>query len=129
MTIYAVIGSRNYSDLDRVAQWCIDNITAQDVIVSGGARGVDTTAKASAKVLGCGYIEFLPDYSTYGKRAPLERNKLIVDAADEVVAFWDGESTCTQHSVTLAKKQGKKVTIICESGLSLTVECRTTPKQ
>jgi len=35
------------------------------------------------------------------------RNKLIVDSADFVIAFWDGESKGTKSVIEYCKKQGK----------------------
>ena len=36
--------------------------------------------------------EFFPQYKIYGKAAPIIRNKEIVDYADKVIVFWNGES-------------------------------------
>ncbi len=55
---------------------------------------------------------FLPDYKTYGRGAAFVRNRLIVDNADMVLAFWDGESTGTQYTMDYAKKQNKSVVLI-----------------
>jgi hypothetical protein len=35
------------------------------------------------------------------------RNKLIVDSADFVLAFWDGKSKDTKSVIEYCKKQGK----------------------
>ena len=35
------------------------------------------------------------------------RNKLIVDSADFVLAFWDGKSKGTKSVIEYCKKQGK----------------------
>jgi hypothetical protein len=40
------------------------------------------------------------------------RNKLIVEVCDEVIAFWDGKSTGTKHSINYAKELGKPFQII-----------------
>ena len=57
-------------------------------------------------------IEFKPDYIKYGQRAPLVRNRWIVEGADQVLAFWDGKSRGTMHTVEYAKKLGKPVRIV-----------------
>lgn len=51
--------------------------------------------------------EFLPDYKTYGRAAPIVRNKLIVSYADVVYAFWDGRSKGTKYVIDLCAKLGK----------------------
>lgn len=42
---------------------------------------------------------------------PLERNQLIVDTADFVVAVWDGSSTGTKDAVTRAEQAGTPVCV------------------
>jgi hypothetical protein len=39
------------------------------------------------------------------------RNQDIVNAADKVVAFWDGVSKGTKNTIDTAKKLGKEVTV------------------
>lgn len=107
----AVIGSREYRDLYTVG-WFVRGLPAGSVVISGGARGVDRAAAEAAKQAGHALVEHLPDYGTHGKRAPLVRNALIVEDCDRLVAFWDGASTGTMHTVGLARKAGKPVEII-----------------
>lgn len=83
-----------------------------DTIISGGAIGADTYAREFAKKHGLKLIEFFPDYDRYGRRAPLERNKLIVDECDCILAFWDGESHGTKYTIDYANKQNKPVKIV-----------------
>jgi predicted Rossmann fold nucleotide-binding protein DprA/Smf involved in DNA uptake len=106
----AVIGSRNVivKDLGSYLSDC-------DEIVSGGARGVDSCAAKYAKEKGIKLTEFLPQYDLYGRGAPIIRNKLIVDYADKVLAFWDGSSRGTLSVIKYSEKVGKPCEIIiCE---------------
>lgn len=103
----AVIGSRSLS-VPNLEKYLPEGTTE---IVSGGARGVDTSARLYAQAHGLKLTEFLPDYNRYGRRAPLVRNLDIVDYADEVVAFWDGQSRGTMHVVKRCKEINKKVTV------------------
>lgn len=75
-------------------------------IVTGGAKGIDTSAMLYAEKRGLKLTVFAPDYSRYGRRAPLIRNEEIVNYADMVFAFWDGVSTGTRHVMGLCKKHG-----------------------
>ena len=104
----AVIGSRGTSRID------CDRIGARhgDVIVSGGARGVDSLAAAWARRKGLAVVEHLPDYASYGKAAPHVRNRKIVAEADRIVAFWDGKSRGTKSVIERAKKYGKQVDVV-----------------
>lgn len=103
----AIIGSRNLkvTDLER---YLPENTTE---IVSGGARGIDTCAREYALAHDLKLTEFLPDYNRYGRRAPLVRNDEIIACADEVVAFWDGQSRGAKYVIDRCKKQNKKVTV------------------
>lgn len=107
----AIIGSRNLeiSDLGKYIPKGVDEI------VSGGAKGIDTCARAFAMENGIRLTEFLPDYKSYGRAAPLKRNLEIIDYADEILAFWDGKSKGTEFVINKAKKQNKKVTVILKT--------------
>ena len=63
------------------------------------------------KKKGIKLTEFLPEYSKYGRGAPLRRNLEIIAYADEVVAFWEGKSRGTKFVIDNCKKQSKKVTV------------------
>ena len=99
----AVIGSRGLL-IDDLGKYLPSGTTE---IVSGGARGVDTSAAQYARANGLELTEFLPDYESYGRGAPLVRNKLIVEYADIVMAFWDGQSRGTKFVIDYAAKIGK----------------------
>lgn len=74
--------------------------------------GADTYAREFARKKGLKLIEFFPDYEKYGKAAPLERNKLIVDECDCVLAFWDGKSRGAKFTLDYAREKGKPIKII-----------------
>lgn len=81
-------------------------------IISGGAKGVDQAAELIAKSLSLPFHAFLPDYSRYGKQAPLVRNREIIRNADEVLAFWDGASRGTMNCIAECIRCGKAVRVI-----------------
>lgn len=103
----AVIGSRNLFVRD-LSKYLPVGTTE---IVSGGARGVDTSAREYANTNGIPLKEFLPDYSKHGKGAPLIRNIDIINYADVVLAFWDGKSRGTKFVIDNCKKMGKPVKV------------------
>ena len=104
----AIIGSRKCPQID-IASY-LKNIP--DTIVSGGAVGADTYAKDFAIKNNLQLIEFLPDYEKYGRKAPLVRNKLIIENCDCVLAFWDGKSRGTKYTLDYAEKCGKPIKIV-----------------
>ena len=103
----AVVGSRGIFAID-IGMYISDG----DEIVSGGAVGVDSCAAEYAKKNGLKLTVFLPQYERYGRAAPIERNKKIVDYADKIIAFWDGKSKGTLSVIKYAEKTGKLCEII-----------------
>ena len=104
----AIVGSRGIR-IENIEEFLPCGI---DEIVSGGATGIDGCAAAYAREKGIKLTEFLPEYSRYGRAAPVIRNEKIVAYADEVVAFWDGKSKGTLSVIRLCEKMGKKCTVI-----------------
>ncbi len=47
-----------------------------------------------------------------GRAAPLKRNEIMVDLADEVLVIWDGKSRGAQYTAKYAEKMGKKTIVI-----------------
>lgn len=104
----AIIGSRTCPEID-IATY-IDSLP--EMIISGGAIGIDTLARQFAEQNNIPLIEFLPEYSKYGRKAPLMRNIQIVENCDSVMAFWDGNSPGTKFTINYARKVGKPFKII-----------------
>ena len=103
----AIVGSRGLSTID-LGKYLPDGVAE---IVSGGAKGIDTCAREYAISNGIKLTEFLPEYEKYGRSAPLKRNITIIENADLVLAFWDGESHGTKYVIENCKKQNKQVKI------------------
>lgn len=127
----AIVGSRNYEPLREVIDF-VETLPLSFTIVSGGARGVDMTAESTARGRGMKVISFRPVIGSrdrfYVDRHEMHRteceiltvngpypvwavaafqcNQLIVQEADRVVAFWDGVSEGTRHTIALAERSG-----------------------
>ena len=101
----AVIGSRGLSVSD-LGRYLPENTTE---IVSGSAKGVDTSAREYALSHGIKLTEFLPEYTKYGRSAPLKRNITIIEYSDIVLAFWDGKSRGTKFVIDNCRKLGVEV--------------------
>ena len=108
----AIIGSREISDPKILLEALkevpyLDSITE---IVSGGAKGVDSLARAYAQENNLKLTEFLPDYGRYGRGAPLQRNTQIIEYADSVLAIpVKGGSAGTHDGIKKAKALGKRL--------------------
>lgn len=118
-----VIGSRTITDKSIV--WppltkFLETTSLQKdkfVILSGGAKGVDTLAKEWAEAMGIPFILFKP-YFLVDARAPYDprhyftRNKQIVDNSDVIIAFWDGVTKGSSWGINYARKQCKTLIVI-----------------
>lgn len=80
-------------------------------IISGGAKGIDICAREYALRHGLKLTEYLPEYSRYGRGAPLKRNITIIENADLVLAFWDGSSKGTKYVIENCKKRNIPVQV------------------
>lgn len=105
-----VTGSRNFEDYELMKSILIKYSIEE--IVSGGAKGADNLAERFADEHKIKKTIFRPNYIEYGKEAPLMRNRQIVDYADRVIGFWDGESRGTKYTTDYARKTGKQVDVI-----------------
>ncbi len=107
-----VVGSRSFANYEFLKEILDEHffLPIGDVlvkIISGGARGADALARQYSEERDLELIEFLPEWDKYsGKSAAIVRNQKIVDHSDIIVAFWDGESRGTRHTLRLAKKAG-----------------------
>jgi len=62
---------------------------APDLVIQGGARGVDAQAKAWARAHGVRVVTYVADWETHGRAAGPIRNQAMLDAAkpDLVLGF------------------------------------------
>lgn len=106
-----VCGSRGFSNKSLMVkrlnafleQHNLDETNIQ--IISGMARGADALAAEIAKDNNVPLIEMPADWKAHGKRAGFVRNLEMLNKADIVIAFWDGESVGTAHTIQEAKKK------------------------
>lgn len=105
----AVIGSRGFRDR-RLMDEKLSAI-APSLVISGGATGADQLSCIWARKNGVETQEFLPDHKQY-KHPYHHRNRLIAEACDELIAFWDGHSTGTKYTIEYARRIGKPVTVV-----------------
>lgn len=103
----AIVGSRTI-EISDFGEY-LPKITTE--IISGGAKGVDQSAKEYALSHGIKLTEFLPEYTRFGKSAPLKRNISIVENSDIVLAFWDGKSKGTKFVVDICRKRGVEIRV------------------
>lgn len=125
----AIVGSRNFEDYELLKTTMKAYLAEASIIITGGAKGADRLgAKWSREFLKQKPLVIKPDWKDisqrdaaikynrkgerYDAKAGIRRNERIVDMADAVVAFWDGQSSGTRHVIHYAKQQRKVLQVI-----------------
>lgn len=110
-----IVGSRNpglnYKEWEALLLQKI-NPDKVELVISGGAVGIDTYAKLFSSRHHKPYMEFAPDYKKYGKFATLRRNTQIVKEANTVIAFPSADSRGTFHSIREAERLHRRLIIV-----------------
>jgi predicted Rossmann fold nucleotide-binding protein DprA/Smf involved in DNA uptake len=112
-----VVGSRRRKDVYSVINF-IDTLNPEDIIISGGCRGVDSWAEQRSKERGLQTIIFKPDLTDIKHRGDMikryyDRNKQIAEACDVLVAFVSLDRTGgTENTIGYASELGKKIIIM-----------------
>jgi len=117
-----VVGTRTFEDYEFVEKKLdamLVNIRDRYnfLVVSGGARGVDSLAEIYAKKRGMDFKKFPADWGRFGQSAGFIRNKEMHSFIAEYpnrgcVAFWDGFSVGTSHSFDLARIHNTQLKVI-----------------
>lgn len=95
----------------------IDKMPDGTVVLSGGARGIDTIAETAAEQRGLDTTILKAEWDKYGKGAGFRRNKQLAVLADECLVFWDGESPGTKNFIRHAFDMRKPLYIIGPNGV------------
>lgn len=107
----AIVGSRSFKDYSALCKFIKETVDVREVssIISGGAKGADSLGERFAKEHNITLSVFPAEWSKFGIGAGFIRNRLIVDEADVVFAFWDGKSSGTRNTIERTKVAGKKL--------------------
>lgn len=103
-----IAGSRGIDNID-ISPYISDDV---ELIISGGAKGVDTLAEKYADKHKISKVILRPDYENFRRNAPLMRNQDMICMSDEVLVFWDGKSRGTKYTIDYAKKMGKPLRVV-----------------
>ena len=112
----AIIGSRDFNDFDLLENYVVP--TSPKLIISGGAKGADTLAEQYAEKHHVELLIFKPDWKQFGRGAGVVRNRQIVDAADEIMAFWDGQSKGTKSSRSDPVELNRSISVLLVMSLT-----------
>jgi hypothetical protein len=107
-----ITGSRSIQDVAFIFDKLNKHIDrVQDVIIHGGAIGVDNIAEAWCKQNSIKSIIVRPVFESK-KEYYLHRNSEMIGMADKIIAFWDGASRGTKFTIDYAKKRNKEVLVL-----------------
>ena len=112
-----ICGSRSFADYGllcrsidaALVEWDPSDISQ---VVHGGALGADRLGGRWARERGLRVAELVPDWRRHGKTAGYFRNAGMVLLADYLIAFWDGQSKGTAHSIQLAREKGIPLAVV-----------------
>ena len=108
-----VVGNRIGWDRDYVWRRMSEYLKPGNVIVTGGAQGVDTYAEEFSRVHGFSIIVHRPNMLESSPERYYSRNAKIVNDSDIIIAFDKKEGRSgTKNTISLARKAGKKVILI-----------------
>ena len=109
-----VAGGRDFCNYDLLAEkldYLLSNHTNIE-IVCGEAKGADSLGKMYAQCRKYKVLSYPADWDKYGKSAGIRRNREMAEAADALVAFWDGKSRGTKNMIETMRKLGKPLKIV-----------------
>jgi len=107
-----VAGGRDFTDFNFLSTILDKKANSITEIVCGGAKGADAMGKKWAELRNVPVKMFPADWKRYGRGAGPKRNTEMANYAEQLIAFWDGESKGTKHMINQAKKLGLEVQII-----------------
>lgn len=104
-------GSRSWTNVDAIRAR-IYRLPADAIVMHGDAPGVDRMAALAAEEHGLAVKAFPADWKRHGRRAGFLRNLVMLDQEpDLVLAWWDGTSRGTEHTIREAARRGIPVEV------------------
>ncbi len=111
----AVVGSRSFTDRARLYKILDNNIDRIKMIISGGAKGVDSMATDWATERGIPFLVFPAKWrdknGVFDRGAGMRRNWQIIRECNYCTALWDQKSVGTSHSIEIANTLKKPLRI------------------
>ena len=104
----AVIGDKDFADYAQMKSTLDSFINIHEgktiSIISGSENSIDLLAKKYALDNNIEFECYPIDKSRYGSVAALARNRVIVNGADRVIAFWRGKTSETKNAIEEAER-------------------------
>lgn len=106
-----IAGGRDFDDYRRLVN-VVGSLTRFNkfTLVSGMATGADSLGLRYARQRDIkNVLKFPAEWDIHGKAAGPIRNAAMADAADTLIAFWDGKSRGTKNMIDVALSKGLTV--------------------
>lgn len=111
-----VAGGRGFTDKHLLTKTLDGALSSKDakniVIISGGAKGADSMAEKYAKGHDIKCLRVPARWDSEGKKAGYVRNREMLQFADALIAFWDGQSVGTKNMIEIAQEAGLQCRVI-----------------
>jgi len=129
----ALIGSRNWPiQKQHMVRQYIYTLEKGTVVLTGNDRGVQSYA---SEWCGRRFLELITipvDYFKDGGEAQLVRDRVLIDDANFLTAFWDGKDPLTYRAIEYAEKRWMPVMVFLprrlpperDPGLTLIIEAQ-----
>lgn len=110
-----IVGSRRFRNQEMVEMF-VDSLSKDDVVISGGAKGVDIWAEKKAEERNLKILIFRPKFMTATNRFSViesyyKRNREIAENSDVIHAFVVDQKGGTWNTIKWALKFGKPVIV------------------
>lgn len=109
-----IAGSRGVNSYESVRQAVNDSGFTITTVVSGTAAGVDRLGEKWASEHGIKIERYPANWNLFGKSAGYKRNQQMAEAADALIAVWDGKSRGTSHMIDIMRNKKKPLFIFME---------------
>lgn len=112
-----VAGGRDFTNYNLLKEK-VDNILSQKklthkiLILSGKSIGADCLGEIYALENNLEILSYPADWGKFGKKAGVKRNAEMINDADALIAFWNGNSQGTKYMIDIATKKGKMIRVI-----------------
>ena len=109
--ITIIAGSREgvtYEDIAAAVAECGWEVTR---VVSGTARGADTLGEIWAEFNKVPVSRYPADWKSKDKKAGYIRNMQMAEAAEALIAVWDGQSPGTKQMIKIATDRKLRVSV------------------
>ena len=109
--------AKSFPALCERARLYVNTLESTDIVITGGAPGIDTVAEKAARARGMTVRVYPANWKQYGKRAGHIRNGEMARDADAVTAFWDGVSRGTRDMIDQTHEREKPLIVYTHDGV------------